>query len=195
MKGEKMIKIGFVLFMFLIFIGARAEHLWGETNTESSEKAMDKEYMIQECHKWFAVELNILTWNLLEKEARTEEEDETMIHAAHASCYHWGIVGTAVNLQRGEWLISRVYAVLNRPEPALYHAKKCLELTVKYNFEDFDLAYAYEAIARAYASASEKAEFEKYYSLAKEAGEKIKEKEDRDLFFSDFESEPWHNIK
>ena len=31
-----------------------------------------------------------------------------MIHAAHASRYHWSQVGTKANLARGEWQVSRV---------------------------------------------------------------------------------------
>ena len=49
-----------------------------------------------------------------------------MIHAAHASRYHWSKVGTNANLARGEWQVSRVYTVLDRAEPALYHAHRCL---------------------------------------------------------------------
>jgi len=41
-----------------------------------------------------------------------------MIHAAHASRFHWGEIGKPINLGRGEWQISRVYSVLNRPESA-----------------------------------------------------------------------------
>ena len=45
-------------------------------------------------HKKFAVELFNRTWDLLDKEDRTQEEADTMIHAAHASRYHWGEIGT-----------------------------------------------------------------------------------------------------
>ena len=34
----------------------------------------------------------------------------------------------AVNLARGEWLCSRVYATLGRGEPALWHARRCVEI-------------------------------------------------------------------
>ncbi len=155
----------------------------------------ENKYTIEDCHKKFAVELNNLVWNLLEKRARTGEEDEEMIHAAHGSCYHWGKIGEPINLQRGEWLISHVYAVLNRAEPSLYHAHKCMEITNEHNFIDFDLAFAYEGMARAYAVNGEESECEKYIKLAIEAGEKIERKGDRELFFNDFESEPWYGMK
>jgi hypothetical protein len=47
-----------------------------------------------------------------------------MLHMAHASRFHWEQVGTPANLARGEWLCSRVYAVLRRPEPCLHHAAR-----------------------------------------------------------------------
>ncbi|MFX1477631.1 MAG: hypothetical protein ACFFCI_05835 [Promethearchaeota archaeon] len=130
------------------------------------------------------------TWDFLDQKDRTEEDNINMIHTVHASRFHWGVLvsegkGTALNLQRGEWIISRVYSVLERGEPALYHAKICLDLTEKNNIGDFDLAFAYEAMARALALTKNKKEFEKYSKLAKDAGEKIKKKADKDYFFEE----------
>ncbi len=164
-------------------------------NKGVNEMNKEKKYSAQECHKKFAIELNNLVWDLLGKTDRTKEEDERMIHAAHASCYHWGEIGEPINLQRGEWMISHVYAILNRQEPALYHAKECMELTEKHKFVDFDLAYAYEAMARAYAATGEKSECEKYMGLAKEAGEKIEGEENKKIFIGDFKSGPWYGMK
>ena len=145
----------------------------------------------EEQHKKFAVELFNLTWSLLDKKGRNREEDDKMVHAAHASRFHWGEIGTDVEIERGEWQISRVYSVLNRPPSALYHAKRCLEICTENNIGDFDIAFAYEAVARANAASGNKPEFEKYIQLAKEAGQKIKQKADKDVFFSDLESGPW----
>ncbi|SRR6266567_3209491 len=78
---------------------------------------------IQTWHKTFAMEANHLVWNLLSKANRSREEDEQMIHAAHASRFHWGEVGTPVHRTRGDWLLSHVYAVLHRPQPALDYAR------------------------------------------------------------------------
>src|SRR5437773_7978501 len=55
----------------------------------------------------------------------------------------------------GEWQISRVYAALGRPEPSLYHAERCLEICEAHKVGDFPFAYAYEALARAFAIRSE----------------------------------------
>jgi hypothetical protein len=135
-----------------------------------------------------AVDLFNMVWSLMEKANRTGEEDDMMIHAAHASRYHWTEIGNAVNLARGEWQISRVYCVLHRAEPALFHAKRCLEICEDNHIGDFDLAFAYEAMARSYAVAGDMAQRDRYLELAREAGEHIQEDDDKELFFSDLQS-------
>lgn len=152
--------------------------------------AEDKKYTEQEFHKKLAVDLFNLVWSFMDKKERTKEDDDKMVHAAHASRFHWGEIGKPVHFERGEWQISRVYSVLNRPQPAIYHAKRCLEICKENNIGDWDIAFAYEAMARAYVVAGEKTESVKYIKLAKEAGEQIKEKEDRDLFFTDLKTVP-----
>jgi len=137
------------------------------------------------------------TWDLLEKKDRTPEEDNEMIHTVHASRYHWGVLvanekGTALNLQRGEWQIARVYTVLEREEPALYHANLCLKLTNDNNIGDFDFAFAHEAVARASALAGNKKDYEAHLKIAKEAGEKIKDEGDREYFFDDLNAGKWY---
>jgi len=144
----------------------------------------------QEPHKKFAVDCFNLVWTLMDKKDRTREENDTMIHAAHASRFHWGKIGTPVEFERGEWQISRMYTVLNRAEPAIYHAKRCLETCNENNIGDWDIAFAYEAMARAHATAQNKTECEKYLKLAQEAGEKIKAKEDKDYLFAELKTIP-----
>jgi len=169
-------------------------------------------------HRKLAVELFNHVWNLLEKEDLTPRDTDAVIHAAHASRHHWSLAGTTINLARGEWQISRVYAVLNRPEPALYHAHRCLaycqeaeenlssadaEADVQAageassafepkpaRMEDWDIPFAYEALSRAYAVAGNQVERDKYLALAEELGSKIADKEDRDLLFADLATIP-----
>lgn len=138
----------------------------------------------QTIHKEFAINLFNETWELIEKENRSQEDVDHMIHAAHASRYHWQIAGNALNIARGEWLISHVYAMLNRVEPCLYHADRCLQITLENDIQDFDLAFAYEAMARACDLAGDEVNTAKYIELAKEAAAKIKDQKDREYFLS-----------
>lgn len=136
-------------------------------------------------HRIFAVGLFNHTWTLLNKKRRTKDEDDEMVHAAHASRFHWGKVGTAQNLAIGEWQISRVYAVLKRSDAALHHARRNLEICKANKMGDFALAYAYEALARASAVAGKKSDARRYFREAERAGKKIKEKADREYLEKD----------
>lgn len=141
-------------------------------------------------HRRLAAELFNRVWVLLEQPSRSPVEDDTMLHAAHASRYHWGEIGEPVNLVRGEWQVSRVYAVLQRPEPALWHARRCLELCQQHSIADFDLAFAYEAMARAHAVAGQHDATASYVQLARQAGRQIAQQEDRDVFLADLATIP-----
>jgi hypothetical protein len=94
-----------------------------------------------------------------------------------------------VNLARGEWLCSRVYAVLGRAEPALHHARRCVELTESNpDREDWDLAAAYEAMARAELVAGDRPAASGWEARARTALAEIAEPEDRSQIEADLES-------
>ena len=130
------------------------------------------------------------TWDLLELQDRSAVDDDTMLHMAHASRHHWGQAvltqqAGPERLARGEWQISRVYSVLRRDEPALHHAQRCLLLCQEHGIGDFDLAFAYEALARASAVAGNIDATQGYLTQAREAAADIAEDEDRELLLTD----------
>jgi hypothetical protein len=108
-----------------------------------------------------------------------------MIHASHASRHHWGEVGTPVNFARGEWQVSRVYSVLGRGEPALVHARLCLDTCVEHGIGDFDIAYAHEAMARAYRVLGDQAKSTAHAEEARRAAAAIADPEDREHAMED----------
>jgi DNA-binding transcriptional MerR regulator len=132
------------------------------------------------------------TWTLLEKENRTREDDDAMLHMAHASRHHWGQVPdvTPAHLGRGEWQCSRVYAVLGRAEPCLHHAQRYLDLCQENSIGDWDLAFAYEALARGHAVAGDTEQARAYTEQALAAAEDIAEDDERELLLGDLESIP-----
>jgi len=139
-----------------------------------------------------AVDLFNIVWTLLETPERTPEQDDELINATHASCHHWSKVGTTANIARGEWQISRVYSVLDRAEPALYHAGRCLAYCESSpdELEDWDLPFAYEALARAHAVAGNREDSERFAALAHELGERIEDEKDRELLTRDLATLP-----
>lgn len=143
-------------------------------------------------HRQLAAGLYNYTWTLMEKTDRTAEETDLMIHAAHASRFHWEKLAVAANRSRGEWLCSRVYSVIGRGEPALWHARRCLDLVDAGGdgFEDWDRGSAFEALARAYAVAGDRAESDRYKALAAAELAKIAEDDDREVLEKDLASIP-----
>lgn len=135
-----------------------------------------------------AAQLFNSTWTLLEKEKRTTEEDDRMLHMAHASRFHWDNIGDDQNRAIGEWQCSRVYATLRRAEPALFHATRCLDYAERDGIDDWVRASAYEALARAHAVAGdlESARDARDKALAVE----IADPEDRDVVLADIDTLP-----
>ena len=132
------------------------------------------------------------TWTLLEQPDRTPAETDEMIHAAHASRFHWGRAegATALNLARGEWQCSRVYAVLGRGEPALWHARRCLAQVDAAGSDDWDRAAAYEALARASAVAGDATAAADWKAKAVAALDTVVDPDDRDLIEGDLATLP-----
>ena len=131
-------------------------------------------------HRRLAVDLFNFVWTLLEKPQRSVEENDAMLNAACASCYHWGLVGQPVNQARGQWQISRVCSVLGLAESAAHHARRSLKICRQHNIGDFDLAFAYEALARAAAVAKNADRCRENLQLARDAANDIKEVDDRE---------------
>ena len=57
--------------------------------------------------------------------------------------------------------------------------------------KEFDLAYAYEALARANTTLGNIDKCKKWWKKTKEAGNLIERKENKKYFFGDLEMEPW----
>ena len=135
-----------------------------------------------------AAELFNYVWTLLERDERSERETDRMIDAAHASRFFWEEVGEPVNHVRGEWQISRAYAMAGRGEEARRHAERCLEVCQEHGIGDFDLAYAWEAMARAEAVRGDSEATARYRERARAAAEQVAEAEDRELVIRDLET-------
>jgi len=157
----------------------------------------EKRFKEAEAQLHFAKGFNGKIWELLDKQDRTQEENVWLVDYAHASLAHWRAAGTGVHLQRGAWMLARVYSVLGNAQMAIQHAARCLELTEQHKelLSDFDFAFAYESMARAQALAGNQAEAKKHIALAQKSGEEIKDEEDRQIFFDDFNEGEWHGAR
>lgn len=148
----------------------------------------DKSEEINKIQRKFAADLFNRVWDLMEQDERTDVENQEMIHAAHASRYHWGVVGEAINFARGEWQISRVYSILGFGEAALRHAQYCLMWCEQESIGAIDLAFAHEALARAYKVLDQTDKKEQHLRIAHKIGEKIDDKENREWLNSNLDT-------
>lgn len=103
----------------------------------------------EDMHRLCATSLYDRCWEQLRRTDRTPTENESLLNMAHASLWHWRVVGLPVNLARGEWMLARVNALLGHPESARHHAENTLSMCDDNELGQYDRAFAHEAMARA----------------------------------------------
>jgi len=169
---------------------------WHALNVEAGERMVEE----RDLHRWFGVQLNNGVWDrLVSGEPGPDsplEEREQFLYSAYASAYHWINAGTVANRARGEHLIARTAIAVGMYEEGLRHALRCLELceTNPSEVEDWDLAFASEAVARATAGLGETDRARALHQKAVTAGEAIAGDEDRAVFMEELERGPWFGI-
>lgn len=139
---------------------------------------------VPRAHRWFAIELNNLAWDLLEKSDRTPDDTERMIHAAHGACFHWLQVGDLLNHLRAQNLLATVYAKAGLAEAAVRHAEKCLALSNEAGERQspFDLATVHGCVAAAYRAAGHSAQALAAQQRATAAADQLTDPADRTVF-------------
>jgi hypothetical protein len=168
--------------------------VFAQNEKTGKEKTMTKEEML-DLHKQMGIAYFNKSWDLLTKPDRTKADEDVLINTVNASLYHWRQVGDPIAVLRGEWLIAHVYTLIKHKEEALYHAQNTLDLAIELKATDWDMAYAYEAMARAYAVNGNKELFNTYYEKAFAAGKNIKEDDDIKQFDTDMNDQNWFGMK
>lgn len=133
-----------------------------------------------EFHRAIADELFNQVLALLERNDRTCAENSRMIHAAHASRFHWEFAGTQINLALGEWQCARVHTAMRHPDSALHHAWGYLEIAENYGLGPFYIAHAHTALAGAFGLTNPE-EAQRHLTMARELIEHIGEEEEKKL--------------
>ncbi|MFL6138983.1 MAG: hypothetical protein ACJ74O_14465 [Frankiaceae bacterium] len=139
----------------------------------------------RQLHRQWGVALFNRAWELMRRTDRMPDEDAELVHTVHASAYHWLQCGGPEHVARGEWQCSRVYVVLGRPEPALHHARRVLDICRRHGIGDWDLAFAYEALARASALSGDVGAARDWLAQARSAADDIAEEGDREQLLGD----------
>lgn len=108
-------------------------------------KEQQKEFHLKEAKGCFNK-----AWDYIDKETRTVQEEIQMVTLAHASAYHWLQVGGPEQFQASQWQLSKVYLLTGDAKLALKHAKECFRICEENDIKDFNISFAYEALAHAY---------------------------------------------
>jgi hypothetical protein len=147
-------------------------------------------------HRLLAIEANNSTWEILGKprDQISPEEAEEMTRRAYAAAYHWqrAEASTPANSARADWLLSRVWAVRGVGDQAMRYARRCMATCEASSLADFDVAYAHEALARAYACLGQASEARQHKESATHVP--IADPEDKAVVDGDLASEPWFGI-
>ncbi|MER7249321.1 hypothetical protein [Kribbella sp. NPDC000426] len=152
----------------------------------------------RELHRYFGVELNNETWDLLDEIDETSplEDQERLLYGAYAACLHWLEAGNEANHARGEHLIARVALRIGRIEVGLQHARRCLELieTHREQMGDWDEPFAREALARALAATGQTAAARAELEKARELTKLVANEGDRKVLDEELAKEPWFGL-
>lgn len=145
---------------------------------------------VTEAHKYFGPALFNATWELIDKQGRSADDDAAMLEAAMGSLYHWTQVGGPEQIAAGCWQVSHVASLLGFGLLAWNYANRSLAIAEAEGFTDWRWASALEGVARAAAAYGDAAEHAKYYALAKAAIEAIEEDGERDVIAGQFATVP-----
>ena len=136
-------------------------------------------------HQFFSAHCFNSAWELIDKPARTPEENEQMIQRTMASLWHWTQREDCTNqkLSIGYWQAARVYALASEPDNARKYARLCLDITP--TDAAFYLSYAHEAMARAEALAGNEENATEHLAKATQFVTNVTKAEDRKLLKAD----------
>ncbi|HJS71663.1 MAG TPA: hypothetical protein VJ858_02970 [Acidimicrobiia bacterium] len=136
-------------------------------------------------HRTFAPRAFNHTWELLDAETLTREQEEEMLASTFAQRHHWYQVGTPRNRAIADWQVSRVAVVLGYADLARRFGERSLEIAIENGLDPFVSGFAHEAIARAAASVDDVETFTEHLELARVALAEIEDDEDREVLEAD----------
>ena len=140
--------------------------------------------------KRFAVACNNRAWQLVENAHRTPSEMHEMLHAAHASAWHWARVGTALNEARANLLLGMAHALASEGPLALRYAMSAFNYFNEHEAPDWEQAFTHAVLAAAAKAAGNPELHREHYAEAQRLGEAIAAPEDRAVFLRSFSQVP-----
>ncbi|MDX6284235.1 MAG: hypothetical protein QOH03_5306 [Kribbellaceae bacterium] len=153
----------------------------------------------RELHRYFGVELNNETWDLMDQIDETSPlaDQERLLYGAYAACLHWLEAGNEANHARGEYMIARASLRIGRVSLGLEHAQRCLELVLAHPtlMADWDEPFAREALARALAATGSLPAARLERDRAVELTAQVADAGDREVIETELAKGPWFGLE
>lgn len=129
-----------------------------------------------------ASQANNRAWTLAEMLSRSPEQDEAMLHAAHAAMHFWSIVGDPGHRANAEQLLAHVYALLKWPERAALYLGKSSAYFEQRIGEPWEVAFGHAVAANVAYAAGNLTDHARHYAKAVAAAADITDPPTLDMF-------------
>ena len=138
-------------------------------------------------HKYFAIQANNTAWTLSESLADISLNTE-ILDTAHASAWHWRVVGKEINHMRSVMLLALVHARMNMGPSAWAYAERMKRyFTDKADTPDWELAFTHTVHALAARAVGNTTAFETSRQAAVTCIDAIGSPEDRGVVMKTFQ--------
>jgi len=141
-------------------------------------------------HQRMGVTLFNRCWELIDRDARTGDEDVEMLLVAATSRWHWAQVGGPEQIATGDWQVARVASLLGMTDLALVFAERNLDTATAEGWDGWRLASAYEGMARACSTAGDAEGRQRHLALGRDALEREQDAESRQAIAEQLEAVP-----
>lgn len=158
----------------------------------------------RDLHRFLATEFNNEVWDLLDGGLSPQSPDgdkDAALYGAYAAARHWQEVGTVANRARAEHLLARAAVAVGWAHTGLHHARRCLALVeaapgqaAPDQVEDWDVAFAHEALARALAATGDLRGGQEHRRIAVRSTAALRDPEDRRILTGELARPPWFGL-
>ena len=141
-------------------------------------------------HREVAMQCNNRAW-ALSVQQRSPAEDREMLDAAHASAWHWALVGTELNRMRAVMLLAEVHAQLGHGATSLVLAEEMRSFFLaREETPDWELAFTHAIHAHCAHAAGRTELHRAAYHEAARALAAVADEEDRQIVSQTFDQVP-----
>ncbi len=136
-------------------------------------------------HRFFSAHCFNRAWELIEKPARTPDDNRLLVALNQASIFHWQQRPDCTDTHRsiGYWQASRIQALLGNAAEARRYGE--ISLAFAEHAEPFYRGYAFEALARAEKLAGSAARSAEFAAKARDFAQSVSEADEREALLAD----------